>query len=384
MIYLDSAATSLIRPKSVYSAVMKSLRDHAGYARSGHRAALSAGKEIYSCRCAAAELFNLDKPENVVFCQNATHALNTAIFGLYKNDTAAVISGYEHNAVLRPLCELERQGKIEIVKAQSPLFDGDAAVKAFEQAFEALDKRGKKCGLCVCTMVSNVFGFILPVDRIGRLCADRGTSFIVDASQAAGSVEVDVKKIGADVICAPGHKGLLGPPGTGLMLLCSGRLPKPYMFGGTGSDSKNVFQPEFAPERYESGTQNIAGICGLGAGIAHVMENREKILRHERMICGILLDGLTEISGVKVFGLHGNQAGLLSFCVDGTDSEYIAEKLAEKNIAVRGGLHCAPLAHETAGTLEQGTVRLSPCGESTVFEAKTALKEIKCIVNSSK
>jgi selenocysteine lyase/cysteine desulfurase len=236
MIYFDNAATSLLRPKSVHAAVMRSLKTHAGYGRSGHHAAVSAGEEIYSCRCAAAKLFNIEKPENVVFCQNATHALNTAVFGLYERGAAAVISGYEHNAVLRPLTELERQGEIEICIAASPLFDCEAAVRAFERAFDELEARGKKCAICVCTMVSNVFGFILPVGKIGKLCRERGIAFIVDAAQAAGSLEVDAKKIGADVICAPGHKGLLGPTGTGLMLLCSDKLPRPYMYGGTGGD----------------------------------------------------------------------------------------------------------------------------------------------------
>ncbi len=376
MIYFDSAATSLLRPKSVGRAVLKSIKNHAGYARSGYGAALSAGEEVYSCRCDAAKLFNLSKPENVIFCQNATHALNTAIFGLYRNGSAVVISGYEHNAVLRPLCELERQGKIELIIAKSPLFDSEAAVKAFADAFDSHSARGKACGLCACTMVSNVFGFIMPVEKIGKLCEERGIAFVVDASQAAGSVEVDSVKIGADIICVPGHKGLLGPTGTGLMLLCSERLPRPLIFGGTGGDSKNRHQPEYAPERYESGTQNVAGICGLRAGILHVQKHREQIFARERILCGLLADGLAEIKGVKVFDLHENQAGLLSFSVDGADSEYLAEKLAEKGVAVRGGLHCAPLAHETAGTLKYGTVRLSPCGENTVIEAETALRAI--------
>lgn len=352
LIYLDSAATSYFRPPEVWEAVRRSMQLHAGYGRSGHRAAAMAEAAVYDCRCAAASFFHLPGPERVVFTWNATHALNTAIFGLAEKGKRVVLSGYEHNAVLRPLRELERRGDVTVDVAASPLDNPEDAVAAFDSRLD------DSCGLCVCTMVSNVFGTVLPVGEIGRLCRSRGIPFVVDASQAAGTIDVDAEKLDADVICVPGHKGLLGPTGTGMMLLCSDRYPRPMQFGGTGGRSADPAMPEEPPERYESGTLNVAGICGLGAGIRFVSAHQPWIRLHESALAAYLRGELAELPGVTVYPSSA-ECGLFSFSVDCADSETVAADLAARNIAVRGGLHCAPLAHQTAGTMNGGTVRVS-------------------------
>ena len=274
-----------------------------------------------------------------------------------------MISGYEHNAVYRPLIERRLREGLQLRVINSTLFDREDAVKAFDRALDA------SCGLCACTMVSNVFGNILPVEEIGKMCTERGIRFIVDASQAAGSLAVDVKKLKADIVCMPGHKGLLGPGGTGLMLLCSDVFPKPLHFGGTGGDSASPYQPEIIPERYESGTLNVAGICGLHAGISYLQNQRSEIYSHEQRLIKTLRYALKTFPDITVYGSDSEPSGsLLSFTVCGRDSEAIGMELAQRGIAVRAGLHCAPLAHRCVGTDSGGTVRVSVCGENTEAE----------------
>lgn len=373
MIYLDHAATSFQRPPAVARAVKASLQHHAGYGRSGHDAAVRAAEAVYDCRVAAAELFGLSAPERVIFCCNATHALNTAILGMPMRAKRAVISGYEHNAVYRPLMERAVRDGTETVIAASPLFDPDGAVRAFDQL---LDER---CGLCVCTMLSNVFGNRLPVEIIGRMCRERQIPFIVDASQAAGTLAVDAGRLSADVICMPGHKGLLGPAGTGMMLLCGERMPEPLLFGGTGGDSASPHQPPTPPERFESGTLNVPGICGLREGIRYIAEHREAIHAREIALNTWLRRRMAAIPGVRVYGITETvNSGLFSWNADGWDCERMAEALAENGIAVRAGLHCAPLAHRSAGT--EGTVRVSFGWNSTQRETERFAETLETIL----
>ena len=363
MLYFDSAATSLLRPRAVRHAVDTSLRKYAGYGRSGHKAAVQAAEAVYACREEVAALFGLTAPERVIFCQNATHALNIALLGLPLKGSRIVISGYEHNAVRRPLvarCEREER---TLSVAGSPLFDREGALRAFEHLLDA------ECALCVCTMVSNVFGNILPVAEIGAICRERGIPFVIDAAQAAGCMAVDCKILNADIVCMPGHKGLLGPTGTGIMLLCTDCLPQPLLFGGTGGDSANLHQPEYLPDRFESGTPNLPGINGLCAGVRYIRKYGSRIWRRETKLVSELKYALKNFPGVRLFDSEGETCGnLFSFAVDGMQSEAVAEKLAARGVAVRAGLHCAPLAHESAGTLADGTVRVSVCGENTEEE----------------
>ena len=272
MIYLDSAATSLLKPPSVARATAMAVRTMASPGRGGHSAAMRAADTVFACREAAAELFHVPEPERVVFTMNATHALNIAIHSLVSPGDPVVISGYEHNSVTRPLHALGAQVRV----AESPLFDPEAAVSAFRRALP-----GAKAA--VCTMVSNVFGYLLPVREIAELCAAAGVPLIVDASQAAGCVAFDAAALGAAFVAMPGHKGLLGPQGTGI-LLCFAQ-PKPLLCGGTGSQSVLQDMPVELPDRLEAGTHNVPGIAGLLAGIRYLSAHGvEHIERRERWL----------------------------------------------------------------------------------------------------
>lgn len=350
MIYLDSAATTLQKPAAVAAASARAINNLASPGRGGHRPAMAAAETAFACREAAARLFHVDDPERVVFTFNATHGLNIAIKTLAKPGSRVVISGYEHNAVTRPLHALGADIRV----ARSPLFDQEAAVEAFGRELD----RG--ADLVVCTHVSNVFGFILPVAEIAGLCRERGVPLIVDASQSAGAVPLDFSTLGAAFVAMPGHKGLYGPQGTGL-LLC-GADPVPLLEGGTGSESRRQSMPDFLPDRLEAGTHNIAGIAGLLEGL-RFLERRgvEKVAAHEAALIRHMGEGLCAAHGAEVFlsGDPTTQAGVLSFRLRGRDCEEAGETLGEQGFALRAGLHCAPLAHESAGTLETGTLRAS-------------------------
>jgi len=350
MIYLDNAATTLHKPASVARAMTWALKNLASPGRGGHAASMAAAEEAYACRCAAARLFNMRQPENVVITSSATHALNIAIKTLARRGDRVLISGYEHNSVTRPLHEIGAR----VVVCASELFEPEMALHAFERRLTDDTK------LVVCNHVSNVFGYILPIERIAEACRARGVPFIVDASQSAGVCEIDFERIGADFICMPGHKSLYGPQGTGL-LLCA-RLPKSLMQGGTGSQSALAQMPDTLPDRAEAGTHNMPGIAGLRAGLEFVeKKNPKKIFAHEHSLMEYAAGELTRLDRVRVFVSEYGfcQSGVLSFTVEKMDCETVGEELAKRNIAVRAGLHCAPLAHKTAGTFETGTVRVS-------------------------
>ena len=343
MIYLDAGATSLRKPKSVDRAVQWAMEHCANPGRGGYRASQAAAETVYGCRETAGKLFDCS-PEQVVFTANCTHGLNIAIRSLVKPGDKVAISGFEHNAVTRPLHGLGAEIKV----AGQRLFDWEDTVSRFEDAL-----RGAKAA--VFTHVSNVFGYILPVEAMAALCRDRGIPFVIDAAQSAGSIPISRKKLGADFIAMPGHKGLLGPQGTGL-LLC-GREGEPLIMGGTGSDSIRQDMPEYLPERLEAGTLNVPGIAGLGAGLGFLQRTGpEKIGEREHRQMEACAKGLKKL-GFSVFsGPH--QAGTVSFLAPG-DCEELAARLGKRGIAVRAGLHCAPLAHKSAGTLETGTIRIS-------------------------
>lgn len=352
MIYLDSAATTLQKPPEVARATAWAINHLASPGRGGHSAAMAAADTAFACRQAAAELFHLSDPEQVVFTFNATHGLNIAIKTLVRPGSTVVISGYEHNAVTRPLHAIPN---VTVRVAESPLFDQRAAVEAFCRAITP------EVSAVICCHVSNVFGFILPVEEIARLCRERRVPLIVDASQSAGCVPVDMEALGAAFIAMPGHKGLYGPQGTGL-LLCGDTLPQPLLEGGTGSASLVQTMPDFLPDRLEAGTHNVAGIAGLLAGLKFVKRSGvENIGRREGELIRRLGVELESIPGITAFHARDPQAqaGVLSLQMDSMDCEELGERLGRQGIAVRAGLHCAPLAHKTAGTLERGTVRVS-------------------------
>lgn len=375
MIYLDSAATTLQKPAAVAAASAWAINRLASPGRGGHRPAMAAADKAYACREAAARLFHMDDPERVVFTFNATHALNIAIKTLARPGSRVVISGFEHNAVTRPLSALD----VNLRVARGSLFDQEALLESFRRELD----RGTD--LLVCTHVSNVFGFILPIEEIARLCREREIPFIVDASQSAGVLPVDFTALGAAFVAMPGHKGLYGPQGTGL-LLC-GTDPSPLLEGGTGSESKRQAMPEFLPDRLEAGTHNIAGIAGLLEGL-RFLERRglKNVAAHESRLIRRMGEGLRAIPGIQPFLSPDPavQAGVLSFRAAGRDCEELGDVLGSRGIALRAGLHCAPLAHETAGTLETGTLRASVSVFNTDREIDKFLQAVREIAAQKK
>ncbi len=370
MIYLDSAATSLLKPREVAEAMERAMRTMASPGRGGHRPAMLAADTAFRCREELAQFFNAPAPENVVFTMNATHGLNIALSTLVERGDRVVISGYEHNAVTRPLHMLGAQTDV----AHSPPFDRAAALEAFRERLP-----GARC--CVCTHVSNVLGAVLPVYEIGGLCAEYGVPFVVDASQSAGVLEVDMGRLGAEFVAMPGHKGLLGPQGTGV-LLCRGDA-KPIMAGGTGSESRNQNMPQTLPDALEAGTHNIPGIAGLLAGTRWVRRRGlEAIERHERRLKDLMAERLAGVPELELFvsDESGEQSGVLSVRGLRMGSEELAAALGERGVAVRAGLHCAPLAHMSAGTIEGGTVRFSFSPFNTPGEVARAAELLKKLV----
>lgn len=360
MIYLDNGATSFPKPQEVSQAVARALEQGANPGRGGYGAAMEAGNLVLNCREAAGRLFHC-KPEQVVLTANCTQGLNIAIGSLIKEGDRVLISGFEHNAVVRPLYAR----KVDLRIAGRRLFQWEEILESFRREL----RRGVDAA--VFTYVSNVFGYILPVEKLAALCREAGVPFILDAAQAAGSLKVSME-LGADFIAMPGHKGLLGPQGTGL-LLC-GQPGKPLLYGGTGSQSRSYEMPQDLPERLEPGTLNVPGAAGLAAGISIVeRKGTDAIFRREHTQAEKLSRDLRDL-GFRVFaGEH--QAGTVSF-QGRRDCEEIAAYLGKRGIAVRAGLHCAPLAHESAGTIAQGTVRVSFGHEANDGQRRALVKEL--------
>lgn len=358
MIYLDYGATSFHKPPAVYRAAERAMRVCANPGRGGYGAAMEAARTVFDCRTAAADLFSCE-PTQVVLTTSCTHGLNIAIRSLVKPGGRVVVSGFEHNAVTRPLHALG----VDIRVAGRRLFDWDDTLEAFDRALKGADA-------AVFTHVSNVFGYILPVGEMAALCRQRGVPFILDAAQSAGTLSVDFSALGAAFIAMPGHKGLLGLPGTGI-LLC-GQSGDPLLYGGTGTQSIRQEMPEELPERLEAGTLNVPGIAGLTQGLKYLKRvGTDSIFRQEQQALQHCVRGLVQ-QGFRVFaGAH--QAATVSF-LPGMDCEEAAENLAKRGIAVRAGLHCAPLAHESAGTLETGTLRVSPGYDTTLGQIDVFLR----------
>ena len=374
MIYLDSAATSLLKPPSVEREMLRALRTCASPGRGAHAPAMRAAETVYACRQAAAALFHVSDPENIVFTVNATHALNIAVFSLVGKGSRVAVSGYEHNAVIRPLHALG--AVIDVVEA--PAFDTGAILDGFRRKIPG-------AAAVVCTHVSNVFGYILPIEEIASICAQEGVPLIVDASQSAGHLKVDFDALGAEFIAMPGHKGLMGPQGTGILLCRNGG--EPLMYGGTGSMSKSADMPDLLPDRLEAGTANVCGIAGLKAGIEYILKNGiESLRRRETMLSDALAEGLEKTEGLAVLRPEGpNRTGVVSVLPASMSCEELADRLGSRGVAVRSGYHCAPMAHRTAGTDDTGTVRFSVSPFNTPGEIRRALEITeKCLNNNYK
>jgi cysteine desulfurase / selenocysteine lyase len=372
MIYLDNAATSHPKPPSVYERVDYVLRDwSANPGRSGHAMAIEAARIIFQARESIAKLFNIADPDRIIFTPNATGALNLAILGMLRPGDHCVTSTMEHNSVIRPLHALEQRG----VKVTKVAADPQTIAAAIDP----------QTRLIVVTHASNVVGTITPIAEIIALAHGRGVPVLVDAAQTAGSVPIDVAALGVDLLACPGHKGLYGPQGTGFLYIAPHVNPEPILFGGTGSRSDLESMPDFAPDRYEAGTQNTPGIAGLGAGVEFLIEHGvEQIRAHEISLVRQLMDGLASIDGLTLHGARdpARKTGVVLFTLDGVDPAEIGDRLdAEFGIAVRVGLHCAPQAHRTIGTFPKGGVRMSPGFFNTAEEIDRTVDAVYRIAN---
>jgi len=355
-VYLDNASSSFPKPEGVYKATSDALQNLGGNpGRAGHRKSLDAARAVLETREKAAFLFNVRDSSRIIFTLNATMALNMAVKGLLSKGGHAVATAMEHNSVMRPLTGLKGSG-VEI-KVVSCSREGKLNPSAVSRALKP-DTR-----LIAVIHASNVVGTINPVSELGKLARDRGVPLLVDAAQTAGSLPIDVEADRIDLLACPGHKGLLGPQGTGLLYVREGIELEPLIEGGTGSGSETLAQPPFLPDRYESGTLNTPGIVGLGAGIDYILETGlENIRKHEVELTSRLLEGLRTMKRVKLYGPSGAEERMpvVSFTVKGMDPARVAQELDDRfGIMTRVGLHCSPLAHKTIGSFPQGTVRAS-------------------------
>ncbi len=374
MIYFDNAATSFPKPNIVYDSILKAMKEYgANPGRSGHKLALKLGREIFKTRELISKLFNIDNPMNIVFTFNCTESLNIGIKGILKKGDHVITTSMEHNSVLRPLMDLKKEGvEVTIVK-------GDSKGRINPEDIEKSIKKNTK--LIITTHVSNLTGTIMPIERIGEIAKENGIYYLVDAAQSAGIYDIDVKKMNIDILAFPGHKSLLGPQGTGGLYIREDLDVKELKQGGTGSISHLLEQPEVRPDKYESGTPNGPGIVGLGAGIKYILqEGVENIRKYEEELTKHFIEEALKIDGVKVYGpLNINEQGaVVPINIGYEDSSEVSFILDEYyNICVRPGLHCAPLAHKTIGTFEQGVVRFSFGFYNTHDEIEKGIKAIR-------
>ncbi len=379
MIYLDNAATSWPKPEVVYDAVSGSIRRGGNPGRGNSEKAQAAATDINAARAALAELFHVPDPNRIVFTLNATDALHLGIHGMLDPGDHVITSRMEHNAVTRPLAYLEDAGT-RVTKVETDPVSG-ADPEAVRQAICPDTK------LVVMSHASNVTGALNPIEEIGAICHEAGVPFLVDASQSAGAIPIDVVKMHIDLLAFPGHKSLLGPTGTGALYVADTVSPRPVRPGGTGVFSEVRLQPEQLPYYYEAGTQNTVGIAGLAAGARYIMERSVSAIYHEeQQMLRTLIEGLTSIPGITVYGpLSSPRAAAVSFNIEGldcADASVILETYY--GISVRAGLQCAPDTHRMLGTFDLGgTIRVSPGIFTTKDEIDTFLKAIREIAEEA-
>ncbi|MBI3049956.1 MAG: aminotransferase class V-fold PLP-dependent enzyme [Acidobacteria bacterium] len=376
MIYLDNAATSWPKPPPVAAAVQEQLTTAGGNpGRSGHRLSIAAARLVEETREALARLFHVDDPGRIAFAPNATHALNVALYGLLGPGDRVITTSLEHNSVMRPLRHLETLG----VHVESVRCEPDGSIDLGKVA----DALAPGARVLVTTHASNVAGTILPVRELAALARAHGARSVVDAAQTAGTMPIDVEALGVDVLAFTGHKGLFGPTGTGGLYVREEVELRPLVRGGTGSDSAHEVQPEFMPDVFESGTLNVAGIAGLGAGVRFLMDvGIEAVQAHERGLATRFIEGVRAIPGVSVYGPADSESrcGIVSFNVGGTSPSEVGLLLDDSfGIMARTGLHCAPAAHRTLGTFPAGAVRFGFGWFNTSAEVDAAVEAVRQI-----
>lgn len=375
MIYFDNAATSFPKPACVLQTVQKCLDCFgANPGRGGHKLAVKAADSVFETRQALADFFGGDV-QRTVFCSNCTHAINLALKGTLRPGDHVIISSLEHNAVLRPLERLQNEHKISYDVLQ---IDPQSTPATLDRARGLLRPETR---LLFVTHVSNVFGVVLPIRALSSFAKQHGLLFGVDAAQSAGVFDLDLQTDGIDLLCMPGHKGLFGPMGTGVLLFSRRVQPQTLMEGGTGALSLEMQQPEVLPEMYESGTLNLPGIAGLGAGLQFIRSHggTKAIRVHEAELIRILREDLSVIRSVNLYDdlRSADAQTLLSFSIPDRSSEEVASKLDTCGFAVRAGYHCAALAHITHNSASGGTVRVSP----SVFNTKKQIKKFAFCMN---
>ena len=377
MIYLDNAATSFPKPPQVIRGMTEALQQYgANPGRGGHQLALQAGRTVEKCREAAAALLGA-RPERVIFTRNCTESLNLAILGMLHKGDEVICSHGEHNAVMRPLERLVSRDGVT-VKLLRPDARGLLSPEGLRRAITS------RTGLVIICHASNVTGVIQPVQELGSICREKGVPLLVDAAQTAGVLDVSLDSLHADMIAMPGHKGLLGPHGTGLLTLREGVDPEPLILGGTGSASESVRQPELLPDRYESGTVNLPGIAGLLAGIEYIARQREDIHRRESALNERLRRQLAGIPGLRILGDDSApRVAITSVVPEEGDSAALADALDATGVAVRGGLHCAPAMHSYLGTMRSGAVRFSPGPYTTERDVDDAAALVARLMRTS-
>ncbi len=379
MVYFDNAATTFPKPQSVQFAVSDAVRSYGGNpGRSGHRISMRVSEKVFEVRKKLADFFGTDA-EKIIFTLNCTHALNMAIKGVMKNKGHIITSCLEHNSVLRPLYAMKKEGKISYSVA-SVYEDDEETLKSFADLICSDTKA------IVCTYASNVSGKVLPIEKLAKLCKENGLIFIVDAAQAAGVFPINIKKMGIDILCAAGHKGLYGTTGTGVMAFGCDDIFETILEGGTGSNSLELSQPDFLPERFESGTLNTVGIISLGAGLDFIhSKGINSIYRYEMALCAHVYNEMKNMENINLisnnFALMKN-APIVSFNINGEDSSRVSEYLSEKGYMLRGGFHCAAVAHKYFKTEKQGAVRFSPGHFNKSGQINSFLYEIKKITKN--
>ena len=373
MIYFDNAATTLQKPPCVARAVLEAMTSFGNPGRGVHEPALAASRAIYDARCALARLFHGENPARIAFTANATQALNTAIKGILCPGDHVITTAMEHNSVLRPLYELEERGvELTILPADK---QGRVAFEGFEAAIQSNTRA------IVCTHGSNLTGNLVDMGKIGAIAKAHGLLLVVDASQTAGVVPIDVGKMNIDILCFTGHKGLLGPQGTGGLYVREGVEVRPLLTGGSGVQSHSKTHPIQMPTALEAGTLNAHGLAGLNAGVRFLLETGIDTIRQKELdLMWTFYESVKTIPGITVYGdfSHRERCPIVSLNVRDYDSSQVSDALfSQYGIATRPGAHCAPLMHDALGTGNRGAVRFSFSHYNTMEEIKTAVSALR-------
>ena len=376
MIYLDNAATTRVKPKEVVEAVTNALTTLGNAERGTHSASLGASRTVFSTRLKLAKFFNAEGPSNIVFTMNATESLNIAIKGVLKKGDAVISTCLEHNSVLRPLYQMRDKG------VDLSFVGADELGRPCYEEFESLIKPNTKA--IITTAGSNLTGNLVDIRRVGEIAKRHGLIFVVDASQTAGVFKIDVKELNIDILCFTGHKGLLGPQGTGGIYVRTGVEVQPYLLGGTGVQTYNEYQPLEMPTRLEAGTLNGHGIAGLDAAVDYINEfGMKKIHDREIALMWRFYNGVKDIKGIKIYGDFEtkDRCPIVSLNLSDYESGAVSDELFERfEIATRSGGHCAPLMHKALGTIDQGAVRFSFSHFNTEEEIDKAINAVKILV----